>query len=84
MILTCLKNLHFYQQSKFSIKPTVLLTADHERRGIKHDAAVVWAEDITTNSFDICIRELQNFDGVHEGIHVVRCQAINYLSQKQQ
>ena len=51
--------------------PTVLVSAEHERRGVKHDASSVWVEDVTTMSFKICIRELQNFDGAHQSIHVV-------------
>ena len=47
------------------------MSAEHESRGVKHDASSVWLEDITKNSFKICVRELQNFDGVHESIHVV-------------
>ena len=51
--------------------PTVLVSAEHERRGVKHDASSVWVEDLATTSFKICIRELQNFDGAHQNIHVV-------------
>ena len=49
----------------------MLVSAEHERRGVKHDASSVWVEDVTTTSFKICIRELQNFDGAHQSIHVV-------------
>ncbi|PFX13619.1 RNA-directed DNA polymerase from mobile element jockey [Stylophora pistillata] len=55
---------------KFKSIPTVFVTTDHERRGVKHDASTVWVEDLTTTSFKICVRELQNFDGAHESIHV--------------
>ena len=58
-------------QRKFSSAPTVLVSAEHERRGVKHDASSVWVEDVTTTSFKICVRELQNFDGAHESIHMV-------------
>jgi len=47
------------------------VSAEHEKRGVKHDASSVWVEDVTTTSFKICIRELQNFDGAHQSIHVV-------------
>ena len=47
------------------------MSAEHERRGVKHDASSVWLEDITKTSFKICVRELQNFDGAHQSIHVV-------------
>jgi len=56
--------------SKFKSAPTVLVSAEHERRGVKHDASSVWVEDVTTTSFDICVRELQNFDGAHQSIHI--------------
>ncbi|XP_068741931.1 uncharacterized protein [Montipora capricornis] len=55
---------------KFRSPPTVLVSAEHERRGVRHDASSVWLEDITTASFKICVRELQNFDGAHQSIHI--------------
>ncbi|KAK3745907.1 hypothetical protein QZH41_008487 [Actinostola sp. cb2023] len=55
---------------KFTGSPTVLVTLEHQRDGLKHDAASVWVEDITSSSFQVCIRELQNFDGIHEEIDV--------------
>ena len=61
--------------------PTVLVSAEHERQGVKHDASSVWVEDLTTISFKICIRELQNFDGAHQSIHVVsNCPLVMCLS----
>ena len=47
------------------------MSAEHERRGVKHDAS--WVKDVSTTSFKICVRELQNFDGAHESIHIVSC-----------
>ncbi|KAK3737634.1 hypothetical protein QZH41_018434, partial [Actinostola sp. cb2023] len=55
---------------KFTGSPTVLVTLEHQRDGLKHDAASVWVEDISSSSFQVCIRELQNFDGIHEEIDV--------------
>ena len=49
------------------------MSPEHERRGVKHDASSVWVEDVTTTSFKICVRELQDFDGTHESIHIVSC-----------
>ena len=49
----------------------MLVSAEHKRRGVRHDASSVWVEDVTTTSFKICVRELQNFDGAHQSIHVV-------------
>ena len=59
-------------QWKFSSSPTVFVTAEHYRSSMKHDAASVWLEDLSASSFKICIRELQNFAGVHDDISVVR------------
>jgi len=56
--------------SKFKSAPTVLVSAEHERRGARHDASSIWVEDVTTTSFKICVRELQNFDGAHHSIHI--------------
>ncbi|XP_068735671.1 uncharacterized protein [Montipora capricornis] len=55
---------------KFSSQPTVFVTPEHYRSSLKHDAASVWLEDVSARSFKICIRELQNFAGVHDDISV--------------
>ena len=47
------------------------MTSEHHRSGLKRDTASVWVEDITTSSFKVCLRELQNYDGPHEDIYVV-------------
>jgi hypothetical protein len=52
----------------------VLVTAEHHRRSLKHDAASLWLEDVTSSSFKVCLRELQNFDGPHQDIYVVSTQ----------
>jgi hypothetical protein len=52
----------------------VLVTAEHHRRSLKHDAAALWLEDVTSSSFKVCLRELQNFDGPHQDIYVVSTQ----------
>ncbi|XP_028411847.1 uncharacterized protein LOC114534584 [Dendronephthya gigantea] len=54
----------------FSSTPTVLVTAEHYRLSLKHDAASLWLEDVTSSSFKVCLRELQNFDGPHQDIYV--------------
>ena len=63
--------LQFASQGTYSNPPTVFVTAKHHRKGLKHDAASVWLEDVSAASFKICLRELQNFAGVHEEISVV-------------
>ncbi|KAK3696537.1 hypothetical protein QZH41_015896 [Actinostola sp. cb2023] len=55
---------------KFASSPYVLLTAEHTRIGLKHDAATLWTEDVTSRDFKVCMRELQNFDGIHRSINV--------------
>ena len=61
----------FASQGTYSNPQTVFVTAKHHRKGLKHDAASVWLEDVSAASFKICLRELQNFAGVHEEISVV-------------
>ena len=51
--------------------PVVLVTSEHLRTGKEYDAALIWTEDVTKDSFKVCLRELQNFDGKHEDINVV-------------
>ena len=58
-------------QDKFDKSPVVLVTAEHLRTGKEYDAALIWTEDVTKDSFQVCLREMQNFDGKHENISVV-------------
>jgi len=59
-----------FPSGKFSIVPSVFVTAAHHRAGLKRDAASVWIEDVTKSSFKVCLRELQNYAGSHEDVHV--------------
>ncbi|KAL9961211.1 hypothetical protein ACROYT_G030114 [Oculina patagonica] len=59
-----------FPQGKFSRSPTIFTTAEHFRTRLKHDATSVWLEDVSASSFKICLRELQNFAGVHDDISV--------------
>ena len=54
------------------------MTSEHLRTGKEYDAALIWTEDVTKDTFKVCLRELQNFDGKHEDIIVV-CDQIFYL-----
>ena len=54
-----------------SVIPSVFVTAAHHHAGLKRDAASVWIEDVTQSSFKVCLRELQNYAGSHEDVHVV-------------
>ena len=60
-----------FLKGKYTISPTILVTAEHHRAHLRHDAATVWLENVSARSFKICIRELQNFAGVHDDISVV-------------
>ncbi|XP_031570080.1 uncharacterized protein LOC116304478 [Actinia tenebrosa] len=57
-------------KDKFTSVPTVIVTAEHISAAFKHDAANLWLENVNQTSFEVCLRELQNFDGLHENIHV--------------
>ena len=35
------------------------------------DAMAVWVEELTEDSFKICLREVKIFDGLHKGITIV-------------
>ncbi|KAL9962239.1 hypothetical protein ACROYT_G031321 [Oculina patagonica] len=59
-----------FPKDKFTEAPVVLVTSEHIRIGKEYDAALMWTEDVTKDSFKVCLRELQNFDGKHEDINV--------------
>ncbi|KAL9963348.1 hypothetical protein ACROYT_G032545 [Oculina patagonica] len=59
-----------FPKGKYSSSPTIFATAEHRRSRLKHDATSVWLEDVSASSFKICLRELQNFAGVHNDISV--------------
>ncbi|KAL9963147.1 hypothetical protein ACROYT_G032322 [Oculina patagonica] len=54
----------------FTEHPVTLVTSEHLRTGKEYDAALIWTEDVTKDSFKVCLREMQNFDGKHEDIYV--------------
>ena len=59
-------------QGKFSVIPSVFVTAAHYyRAGLKRDAASVWIEDVTQSSFKVCLRELQNYAESHDDVYTV-------------
>ena len=60
-----------FHQGSFIEAPVVLVTSEHLKTGQDYDAALTWTEDVTNSSFQVCLRELQNFDGKHEDISVV-------------
>ena len=68
----CTEVLLLLFQDNFVGVPYVVLSAEHTVLNQKHDAATAWVEDVTRSSFKICLREMQNFDGLHKDIKVVR------------
>lgn len=68
-----LSSMYFNYFKPYSSPPSVFLTAIHLSPSLKnkHDAASVWAEDVTVYNFKACLRELKNFDGEHEYVKVV-------------
>ncbi|KAK2556577.1 hypothetical protein P5673_021490, partial [Acropora cervicornis] len=57
-------------EGKFSRPPYILVSKEHTFLGRKHDAATVWGENVESTKFTLCLREMQNFDGLHERIVV--------------
>ncbi|KAL9963121.1 hypothetical protein ACROYT_G032296 [Oculina patagonica] len=65
-----LNHMNLNDSDKFKEAPVVLVTSEHLWTGKEYDAALIWTEDVTKDSFKVCLRELQNFDGKHEDINV--------------
>ncbi|CAH3133140.1 unnamed protein product, partial [Porites lobata] len=53
---------------RFATPPIVLATPSHQFPERPQDAMVVWVEELTEDSFKICLREVKIFDGLHKGI----------------
>ena len=49
----------------------VLATPSHQFPKRPQDAMAVWVEELTEDSFKICLREVKIFDGLHKGITIV-------------
>ena len=63
--------LFFPHLKRFKTPPIVLATASHQFPERPQDAMAVWVEDLTEDSFKICLREVKIFDGSHKGITIV-------------
>ena len=82
MIVLIASLLYFsFFQGKFPEAPIVLVTSEHLRTGKEYDAALIWIEDVTKDSVKVCLREMQNFDGRHQDITVVRYQFLKKLER---
>ncbi|CAH3179090.1 unnamed protein product [Porites evermanni] len=62
------KKIDFPQ--RFLTPPTVLATPSHQFPERPQDAMAVWVEELTEDSFKICLREVKIFDGLHKGINI--------------
>ena len=77
---------NFFVIQAYSTAPHVFVTAVHKHDPLnsnsenKHDAAIVWAEDVTYQGFRACVRELKNFDGIHKNVQVVSTSALEKAS----
>ncbi|CAH3179854.1 unnamed protein product [Porites lobata] len=69
-----------FPTGKFSVIPSVFVTAKHYNPGLKRDAASIWIEDVTQSSCKVCLRELQNYAGSHQDV-VVNWLAFSYLDE---
>ncbi|CAH3175995.1 unnamed protein product [Porites lobata] len=54
----------------FATPPIVLATPSHQFPKRPQDAMAVWVEELTEDSFKICLREVKIFDGLHKGITI--------------
>ena len=64
-------NSSTYIAQRFETVPNVFVTSAHKINQNSQDAASIWVEDPSVNSFKICFRELVSFDGVHRDLDVV-------------
>ena len=55
----------------FATPPIVHATPSHKFLKRPQDAMAVWVEELTEDSFKICLREVKIFDGLHKGITIV-------------
>ena len=55
----------------FGGRPSVFISAKYTRNTKPQDAMYAWLENVSSRSFEICIREFQAFDGKHEDTIVV-------------
>ncbi|CAH3189906.1 unnamed protein product, partial [Porites evermanni] len=62
------KKIDFPQ--RFATPPIVLATPSHQFPERPQDAMAVWVEELTEDSFKICLREVKIFDGLHKGITI--------------
>ena len=56
---------------RFATPPIVLAIPSHQFPERPQDAMAVWVEELTEDSFKICLKEVKIFDGLHKGIAIV-------------
>ena len=64
-------SLFFSYLKRFATPPIVLSTPSHQFPERPQDAMAVWVEELTEDSFKICLREVKIFDRLHKGISIV-------------
>ena len=69
----------FSYLKRFATPPIVLATPSHQFPERPQDAMAVWVEELTEDSFKICLREVKIFDGLHKGITIVSRDKILFL-----
>ncbi|CAH3179874.1 unnamed protein product, partial [Porites lobata] len=57
-------------EKRFSIPPSIYVTARHQILKRPQDALALWVEDVRRDSFKVCLRETKIFDGLHKNIKV--------------
>ncbi|CAH3176026.1 unnamed protein product [Porites lobata] len=63
-------HVFFPYLKRFATPPIVLATPSHQFPERPQDAMAVWVEELTEDSFKICLREVKIFDGIHKGITI--------------
>ncbi|CAH3179870.1 unnamed protein product [Porites lobata] len=56
--------------ARFSIPPSIYVTARHQILKRPQDALALWVEDVRRDSFKVCLRETKIFDGLPKNIKV--------------
>ena len=61
----------YFNFQRFSIPPSIYITARHQILKRPQDALALWVEDVRRDSFKVCLKETKIFDGLHKNIKVV-------------
>ena len=61
----------FLKFQSFAARPFVFVSAKYIRATKPSDAVYVWLENVSSRSFEVCIKEFLPFDGKHQDTVVV-------------